>query len=55
MRLNKKMRLGFAPGVFGHLSGFLGAQPQKPAVHTISSGEDNLISLNPDYLAFPQM
>jgi predicted peptidase len=47
------MRLVFALAFFGVLAGFLGAQPQKPAVHTISSGEDNLISLNPDYLVFP--
>jgi predicted peptidase len=47
------MRLGFALAFLGVLAGFLGAQPQKPAVHTISSGEDNLISLNPDYLVFP--
>ena len=47
------MRLVFALAFFGVLAGFLGAQPQKPVVHTISSGEDNLISLNPDYLGFP--
>jgi predicted peptidase len=46
------MRLGFALAFFGVLTGFLGAQPQKPKVHTISSGEENLISLNPDYLVF---
>ena len=46
------MRLSFILAFFGVLNGFLGAQPQKPAVHTISSGEDNLISLNPDYLVF---
>jgi predicted peptidase len=49
------MRLGFALAFFGVLTGFLGAQPQKPAVHTISSVEDNLISLNPDYLVFPSL
>ena len=47
------MRLVFALAFFGVLAGFLGAQPQKPVVHKISSGEDNLISLNPDYLVFP--
>ena len=47
------MRLGFALAFFGVLAGLLEAQPQKHAVHSISSGEDNLISLNPDYLVFP--
>jgi predicted peptidase len=47
------MRLGFAMAFLGILAGFLEAQPQKSSVHTISSGEDNLISLNPDYLVFP--
>jgi predicted peptidase len=47
------MRLVFALAFFGVLAGFLGAQPQKPVVHTISSGEDNLISLNSNYLVFP--
>ena len=47
------MRLSFALAFLGILTGFLEAQPQKPAVHTISSGEANLISLNPDYLVFP--
>jgi predicted peptidase len=46
------MRLVFALAFFGVLAGFLGAQPQKPKIYTISSGEDNLISLNPDYLIF---
>jgi predicted peptidase len=46
------MRLGFILAFFGILTGFLGAQPQKPTVLTISSGDDNLISLNPDYLVF---
>ena len=46
------MRLGFALAFFGVLAGLLWAQPQKPKVHTISLGEDNLISLNPDYLVF---
>ena len=46
------MRFGFALAFFGAIAGILGAQPQKPKVHTISSGEDNLISLNPDYLVF---
>jgi predicted peptidase len=46
------MRLGFAMAFLGILAGFLEAQPQKSSVHTISSGEDNLISLNPDYLVF---
>ena len=46
------MKLGFALAFFGILTGFLGAQPQKPKVYKISLGEDNLISLNPDYLVF---
>jgi predicted peptidase len=46
------MRLVFALAFFGVLAGFLGSQPQKPAVHTISPGVDNLTSLNPDYLLF---
>jgi predicted peptidase len=50
---NKKMRLGFILAFFAILTGFLLAQPQKPVVHRISSGEENLLSLNPDYLVFP--
>ena len=46
------MRLVFALAFFGVLAGFLGAQPQKPKIYTISLCEDNLISLNPDYLVF---
>jgi predicted peptidase len=46
------MRLSFALAFFGVLTGILEAQPQKPKVFTISSGEDNLISLNPNYLVF---
>jgi predicted peptidase len=37
----------------GIFTGLLWAQPQKPKVYKISLGEDNLISLNPDYLVFP--
>jgi predicted peptidase len=47
------MRLGFALAFFGIFTGLLWAQPQKPKVYKISLGEDNLISLNPDYLVFP--
>lgn len=47
------MRLGFALAFLGVFTGLLWAQPQKPKVYKISSGEDNLISLNPDYLVFP--
>ena len=47
------MRLGFALAFFSALAGLLWAQPQKPKVYKISLGEDNLISLNPDYLVFP--
>jgi predicted peptidase len=47
------VRLGFALAFFGVLAGFLWARPQIPAVHTISSGENNLISLNPNYLVSP--
>ena len=46
------MRLGFILAFLSILTGFLGAQPQKTKVHTISSGEENLISLNPHYLVF---
>jgi len=46
------MRLSFALAFFGVLTGILEAQSQKPKVFTISSGEDNLISLNPNYLVF---
>ena len=34
------------------LTGFLGAQTQRAEVYKINSGEDVLISLNPDYLVF---
>jgi predicted peptidase len=47
------MRLGFALAFFCIFAGLLWARPQKPAVHTISSGENNLISLNPNYLFSP--
>ena len=46
------MRLGFALAFFCIFAGLLWARPQKPAVHTIPSGENNLISLNPNYLVF---
>jgi len=46
------MSLGFALAFLSILTGYLGAQPQKPPVYTISSGEDTLISLNSDYLVF---
>jgi len=47
------MRFCLVPSFFCILAGFLGAQPQKPEVLTISLGKDELISLNPNYLVFP--